>query len=175
MDDVKSTCGNAALLGVLTAVAPASTYVEPTVTAVIIPEAPLSEVVNLSPLPRMVMTGGVVSGTAAAAAAAAEAEVVPEAAPEPETAARAAAAAPQFPFTLHDVVDVVEVVEDEVDGGQVYSAALVWVQGSMTVSVREAETVWFAESSAEYTTTMGEEVTFEVKLFEELGRPDMAT
>ena len=94
------------------AVAPASTYLLPTITVVMRPVPP-EPVTNGCPEPSTVMTGGTTSGAenrsavaAAAAEAAAELELVGEALllppplPPVRSAARAAACDPQFPLTL---------------------------------------------------------------------------
>ena len=97
-----------------------------------------SEVANISPVPRIVMIGGTVSGAEKEAAVAAAAAAVPELVPELR-AASAAAAAPQFPLMLHERVAAVA-------PGQVCSVGLARVQGSTTERERVAETEWFAAS-----------------------------
>ena len=141
---VRSIEGSEGLAGTLTAVAPGSTYTELTRTVVMMPVLP-SEVENETPLPRSVMIGRVRSGTVVAmAAAVAAADVVVDPMAEDDEVLEEllispdskAAAAPQFPLTLHLRVLL----------------QVTWPlseQGSKTDRVREAMTTFPAESIAE--------------------------
>jgi hypothetical protein len=175
---VRSIEGRAGLEGTLMAVAPASTYWEPTVTVVIMPLLP-SEVVKTVPMPRIVMTGGVVSGWAAAAAAAtaagdngiaaaAEADdplvaaaVVPVALEEELMSdERRAAAAPQFWLTLHFSVSL-------------HVLSPFDAQRSYTDRLLEATTRLPDASEAKYVTRIGSRVAFDVQLPD--GQPTTVT
>ncbi len=115
--------------------APGSVKVWPTVTLLIMPVDP-DGVLNSWPEPRMVIVGGVVSGTLSAARACCAAALaggggealvldVGLVLPAAKRLDRAAVAALHFPFTEHTSVVL-----------HVCSAALEMVQGSITKSVR---------------------------------------